>query len=191
MADEIKSEEVGSSSTQQVVVKKKTSTGQKVIIILIVLVLIGGGVFAYFMLNKKDTSPNTGGNYVIDKDNLGDVTDQMSDKVNEGMFECSMTTSWNFKNAKSASSDAYVANANSNHKPIYFDLTLDDTGEEIYKSTLIPVGNKLKELKLDKQDLAAGTYNVTCTYHLMDEQDDGTYTEYSKVAFAVVINIQE
>ena len=176
--------------------KKKKLTGtQKILIIGFGLIIVTGIVLAIILLNRPDKTPvgpNDGKNFVIDENNLQEIVDLMEDKVAEGMFECNMNTVWTFKDSNSVSSDAYVANAHTNSKPIYFDVIIDDINEVAFTSTLIPAGNQLMSIKLDKltKKLNPGTYPATCQYHLMDKQEDGTYKEYSTAAFSVNIIIQ-
>jgi len=143
------------------------------------------GYILYNSMNKDPEPAVAGGNgnLVIDESNLAEVDEIMAQAVEEGMFEVNMNTIWNFPDGESPSSDAYVANGNANSRPISFDIILD--GEEcVYSSTVIPVGNRIKEIKLDK-DLAAGQYNATCMYHLWNE--DGT--ENSSFGVGIVLYI--
>lgn len=152
--------------------KKKLDTTQIILIVGIICILIAICVVGYFLVNgvggKKEEPTNTG-SLVIDESNLEDVKDQLAKSVEEGMFEVNMNTIWTFPNGESASSDAYVANGTANSLPISFDVLLDE--EVIYSSTVIPVGSRIKEIKLDKA-LEAGSYNAVCMYHLWNE--DGT-----------------
>lgn len=153
-----------------------------IVIILLAVIAIGGYVL-YAALNKPAPVTQVG-SYVIDENNLEEVMGEMQEKLETGLFEVSMNTTWNFTAGNPTSSDAYIANSASNTKSIVFEVVLDDTGESIYKSTIIPVGSALKELTFDKA-LENGRYNATCTYTLIN--DDGT--EFSTAAFAVFINV--
>lgn len=190
---ENKNQSGASNALEVAIVKKKLSNTQKIIIaglsvIAIIIVIIG-----IVIINKKpaDTSPkdNNGGNFVIDNGNLDALTDLMESNVSEGMFECNMTTTWNFPNGKTASTDAYVANANTNSKPIYFEVVLINSNETVFTSDLIPVGKKIKTIKLDT-NLSKGVYNAKCVYHLMDKQDDGKYKEYSQASFSITVAVK-
>lgn len=120
----------------------------------------------------------------VDEDNAGEMMEAMSEKVEEGMFECMMTATWTFEDADSISPNAYVANVESNRNTFYFDVCLADTDEVIYSSPMLPVGTELKEIKLEKE-LPAGDYDAVVMYTLVDEN----YEEVSSVGFAVVIHI--
>lgn len=146
---------------------------------MVICVIVIAGIIAYFLLNKEE------GGLVIDDSNLEEVEEILSESVADGMFEINMNTVWHFPNGKSASSDAYVANGNANKHPISFDILIDGT-EEVYSSTVIPVGKQIKEIVLDKE-LQAGDYKAVCFYHLWNE--DGT--ESSSCGVDIVISIAE
>jgi hypothetical protein len=82
-------------------------------------------------------------------------------------YEVTMNSTWHFNDGAEASEDAYVENSAANSNDVYFDLELQDTGEVIYESPVIPIGSHLDKIKLDK-DLDAGTYTCVMTYHLVD-----------------------
>lgn len=167
--------------------KKKLDTTQIILIVGIVCILIAICVVGYFLINgingKKEDTTNTG-SLIIDESNLEDVKNQLEESVEKGMFEVNMNTVWTFPNGEAASSDAYVANGNANTLPISFDVLLND--EVIYSSTVIPVGSRIKEIKLDKA-LPAGSYNAVCMYHLWNE--DGT--ESSSFGVNIQIAVME
>lgn len=163
------------------------TTNQKIMICgftLLIIVIVVAAVFIYKSLNKEEP-PAATGNLVIDESNLAEVTDQMAESVKDGMFEVNMNTTWNFPSAKEASADAFVANSNSNHYPISFEILLGDEKEVIYTSTVIPVGNQIKEIKLEKE-LEPGSYDVVCFYRLWKE--DGT--ENSSFGVNITLNIE-
>lgn len=155
--------------------KKGLSTNQKIAIvgfsvILVVLVVIGVLIYQKLSTQQEPAPVTTNGNLVLDESNLGDIDDILTETVADGMFEVNMNTSWSFSDGKSASSDAYVANGLANRYPITFEILLN--GEEnIYTSTLIPVGKQIKDIILEK-DLEPGSYDAVCMYHLWDEDGE-------------------
>lgn len=159
--------------------KKGISKKKKIIIAVAVCVIAIAGIIAYFLLNKEE------GGLVIDDSNLEEVEETLSESVADGMFEINMNTVWHFPDGKSASSDAYIANGNANKHPISFDILINGE-EEVYSSTVIPVGKQIKEIVLDKE-LKAGDYKAVCFYHLLNE--DGT--ESSSCGVDIVISIAE
>lgn len=171
--------------------KAENSKTQIILIVgfaLVIAVICIIGYFLYSSLKKQDESkPVVGGNtnLVIDESNLAEVEELITQAAEEGMFELNMNTIWSFPDGKSPSSDAYVANSNANSRPISFEIFINDT-ECVYSSTVIPVGSRIKEIKLDTE-LPAGEYSATCMYHLWNE--DGT--EKSSFGVGVVLNINE
>lgn len=163
---------------------------QIILIVGFVALIAAVGVGAYFIIRNQNNAPAGApgadtGNLVVDESNLTSVGQDLQSSVDDGMFEVSMNTIWNFPDGESASSDAYVANASGNHYPITFDILINET-ETIYSSTVIPVGNRIKEIKLDK-DLGAGTYEAVCQYHLWKE--DGT--ENSQFGVNITLNVMQ
>lgn len=120
----------------------------------------------------------------VDEKNADDIMIEMSDKVEKGMFECKMTTTWTFENSDSVSPNAYVANVESNLHTLYFDVFESATNELLYSSPMLPVGTELNDIKLDKK-LSAGDYSAVVMYTLVDEN----YEEVSTVGFNITISI--
>lgn len=123
---------------------------------------------------------------IVDEDNAGDIMDEMSEKVEKGMFECKMTTAWTFDDGKSESPNAYVANVENNLYTLYFDVYEETTNELLYSSPMLPVGTELKNFKLDKE-LPAGEYDAVVMYTMVDENLE----EVSNVGFKVTITVSK
>lgn len=123
--------------------------------------------------------------FVEDEDTAANIVEGMKDKVADGMFECMMTTSWTFADGTSEAPNAYVANAQSNKYTFYFDVILEDTGEVVYSSPLIPVGSEIKGITLDK-DLDAGEYSMKVQYTMVDEN----YQEVNTVGFMITATVR-
>ncbi|MDD4113124.1 MAG: hypothetical protein PHC56_08845, partial [Herbinix sp.] len=163
------------SETKGTEEKKNLTTTHKILIIGFASLIVAVGIVGYIIWNNLNKpapvivyKAEKIGNYVIDESNFEEIIGDMVKRRDDGMYEVTMNTSWNFSNGTSKSSDAYVANALSNSQPMFFEVFLSDTDELIYTSTVLPVGTKLKELKLDN-DLGKGTYPAICKYNLLDE----------------------
>jgi hypothetical protein len=117
-------------------------------------------------------------------ENRDEVLADLNNKVSDGLFEVKMNVEWSFTDASTPSENAYVANVTTNSNTVYFDVTLDSTGETVYESPYIPVGSELSNIALSSQ-LAAGTYPCTLTYHLIDDD----YNDVSTTAVAVTISV--
>lgn len=121
----------------------------------------------------------------VDESNMDDIMSELSDKVDEGMFECKMSSTWIFENGSSASATSYVANVESNLHDIYFDVYEEGTDELLYSSPILPVGSEIRDIKLNKE-LPAGDYDAVVMYTLVNED----YKEISTVGFRITISIQ-
>jgi hypothetical protein len=124
---------------------------------------------------------------VVDESSADDIMSQMREEVAEGMFECKMSMTWTFKDGKSESGDAYVANSVNNSHPIYFDVYKKDTEELLYSSPVLPVGTDLKNIKLDKE-LPKGDYKATVMYTLI--KDVESQEEISSAGFVITIKVK-
>jgi len=178
--------------------KKEGGSGRLIIIIgavIIVLLL----VTIVILLLKKSPEQNSSdlgrtvmrevGNesrIILDEQNAQETIDEMRKAVEEGMFECSMSTTWTYEDGNSESKDAYVANSKNNTHPFYFDVRLDGSDEVIYSSPVLPVGSTLTNFKLDKA-LDAGTYKAVCMYSLLKDEESQEVT--SSAGFVITINI--
>ena len=122
----------------------------------------------------------------VDESNADSIMSEMSEKVEEGMFECMMSTFWTFEDATSASSNSYVATVESTRHALYFDVYEDQTGELLYSSPILPVGSEIRDIKLDKE-LSAGDYDAVVMYTLVNE----AYEEVSTVGFRITISVKK
>lgn len=162
--------------------KKK---GKNIIIAVAFVVLLAALAVCIILLLKRQEEPAAVPERdLVDKDNADEIMSEMSQKVEEGMFECKMTSSWAFDDGKSASPNAYVANVESNRYSLYFDVYDNATNDLLYSSPILPVGTDIDNIKLDKE-LAAGEYSAVVMYTLVDEDDK----EVSSVGFNITISV--
>lgn len=169
---------------------------RNIIIIVIAFVILIAALIACIVLllakQKEEPAPesparsNVLDRGIVDEDNAGDIMDEMSEKVEKGMFECKMTTAWTFDDGKSESPNAYVANVENNLYTLYFDVYEETTNELLYSSPMLPVGTELKNFKLDKE-LPAGEYDAVVMYTMVDENLE----EVSNVGFKVTITVSK
>ena len=82
-----------------------------------------------------------------------------------------MNLTWHFPDGSSPSTDVYVENVERNTNDVYFDLLLWETDEVIYESPIIPLGQRLTSLTLDRP-LEAGMYPCVVEYHVVDENQN-------------------
>lgn len=112
---------------------------------------------------------------VVTPENAEEVAEQiLNQEEPEGVplhYQVTMNSTWEFEDGKSESENAYVANSKENETAVYFDVVRNDTQETIYQSPVIPAGEELGSITLD-QDLDAGEYECTLTYHLIDDEQN-------------------
>lgn len=161
--------------------KKAVIIGGVVVILLIII-----GVLLFLLLRKEEEKPS---GYTINEGNYQQIMDEMEAEVREGYFETYMNTDWTFPDGTSETTDAVLGNSPNNKKPIRCEVLMRDTEEVIFKTDVIPVGAQLPAFKLDV-DLDAGVYDAVCMVYLLDEEEDGTYTDYSSAGFNVTITVE-
>ena len=154
---------------------------KKIVIIILLLLLIIAAVVIFLIMKRPKR--------VMTEENYKQISEEMDELVQEGYFETYMNTDWTFPNGASESTNAILGNSPNNKKPIRCEVILADTEEVIYSTEVLPVGAELPPFKLDV-DLDAGTYDAVCMVYLLDEEDDGSYTDYSNAGFNVTITVE-
>jgi hypothetical protein len=154
---------------------------KKIVIIILLLLLIIAAVVIFLIMKRPKR--------VMTEENYKQISEEMDEQVQEGYFETYMNTDWTFPNGASESTNAILGNSPNNKKPIRCEVILADTEEVIYSTEVLPVGAELPPFKLDV-DLDAGTYDAVCMVYLLDEEDDGSYTDYSNAGFNVTITVE-
>lgn len=154
---------------------------------LIVVTLVLIIVVIYFFKNPRvqtvqDTP--TQREVLITPENVSQRIAELESHNTDSAYTTSMSIDWSFANGAAASKDAYVENDVSNSRAVYFDLVLSSTEETIYSSPIIPVGSKLKDIRLNKE-LSKGNYQAVVIYHLIDDDNK----DISTVSVAVNLHI--
>lgn len=160
--------------------EQKKNNKKKIIIIICILLIIIAAVAVFLWLRRPKN--------VITEENYKQIMEDMDNQVQEGYFETYMNTDWTFPDGTSETTDAILGNSPNNKKPIRCEILLADTEEVLYSTGVLPVGAELPPFKLDV-DLDAGTYDAVCMVYLLDEEEDGSYTDYSNAGFNVTINV--
>lgn len=167
-------------STRKKGEEQKKSKKKKIIIIVCILLVIIAAIAVFLWLRRpKD---------VITEENYKQIKEDMDNQVQEGYFETYMNTDWTFPDGTSETTDAILGNSPNNKKPIRCEILMAETEEVLYSTGVLPVGAELPPFKLDV-DLDAGTYDAVCMVYLLDEEEDGSYTDYSNAGFSVTINV--
>ena len=148
--------------------------------IIFLVLLVGAGIFlAVRLLHKPadaaladsksgiiyDSSAVEGG-----WDNLSpeEIEARLNEKVAEGMINISANTAPIFEDG-SSEGNLMLVNESINNYPQKVQIVRNDTGEQIYESDAIAVGNKIERAKLDVV-LPAGTYECTAYFHNLDPE---------------------
>ena len=174
----------GLSEVRDASKKKESAKVKALIAVIVVLVVIIAGLIFFFLLRDKGKDQKvTDKPTLITEENADQVLGNLEDDSADTMFNCRMTYNWSFNGKKSE--NAYVANTDYNHYPIYFEVRDDDSQKIIYKSATIPVGSEVNGITLEKK-LSMGTHPATVIYHLVDE--DGK--EVSSTAFTITIQVE-
>lgn len=175
--------------------KSRKVDGKSVIIIILLIVLVtavGAAAAIYFKKDKdKDketdvqpTATATSGRYdsniILDKD---EIPSDDADDVKDGQMSLEMKNVAVSQDGENFS--CYICNADENTFDMYITIQDVNSGEQFYKSGLIPVGARIETFKLDKA-LAKGSYNYVMTYHQVES--DGT-TEHATVSVAITLNV--
>lgn len=165
-------------------VKKRLLIASMIVIIALLIVII------ILLLRKGDEAPQretvgSGRGTVATSENMREIVDQLSQPVPDGYYVTKMNFEWEFEKWDVPSKKAFVENSVKNTRTVYFDLTLDETGELLYSSPFIPVGGRHQNFALDKE-LTAGEYPATVTYHLVDDNDNEITTLSVRVELKIL-----
>lgn len=165
-----------SKATEQinaVMGQQKKSSNKKILLIIMAVVVICVALVLCYVFFWNDTKTY---NQVVTEDNVDEIIAQLDDSERTpiGSYEVVMNTKWTFEDTNSSSSNAYVENSVNNQNTVYFTITPEnDTDNIVFTSPNIPVGGKLRNIKLEKP-LKKGTHNMLLKYHLLDETEKET-----------------
>ena len=177
---------------------KKGKEGKKKVVILTIIVtmviatLVG---IIIYLLGKKgktdETTEETRRNVVVTPDNVDEVVRQMQDssqnRMNQGYYTITQSSTWHFESGRSISKDAYVENVTENTNAVYFDVIMaEDSEHKILESPVIPIGSHLENIALD-EELSKGSYDCVIVYHLIDD-DQNTISTVSVTVTVIVDN---
>ncbi len=162
--------------------KEKGKKGGKVVLAICIILIIMLCVIIYLLLHKDDDK--TKRDVLINEDNVERVMTEMEEKTPTGSYQVVMNSTWYFEDGSKSSDNAYVENARANQNPVYFDIVRSDTDETIFESPIIPVGEHMNNITLDKK-LSAGNYDCIITYHLLDDEEETISTV--KLGLEIVI----
>lgn len=154
----------------------------------IIAVLLAAVIYLLLSRNMKPEEERR--NVVVTPENVESVVRDFEERqeqetVAPGHYTVTMRTTWHFATGDGISDDAVVVNVEANTNDVYFDVVLADDEERVlYKSPVIPRGERLEEIALDEA-LEAGTYDCVMIYHLIDEEQNTLST--LRVAFTIIV----
>jgi len=164
--------------------KVRMALSIRIIIAVSTVVIVAMAGTIVYLLQQKDNSEivkKDGRPTVVSEENVDEIIATMDEPVADGSYEVSMNTKWTFDGDKS---NAFVENSVNNTRTVYFDVTLADTGELVYSSPYIPVGEKVEGFALDTK-LESGSYDAVVTYHLVDDNHE----EVSNLGITVTFQV--
>ena len=173
--------------------EKETKNKKNTIIILtliaIIIALLSFILICYNPMSDNNTSDNSmeidsnaivGGLETKSKEEL---QEELNKKLAEGMMNISMNLNPVFEDGKS-DGNLMIINESINNYSQWVEIILTKTGEQIYKSGLIPVGHKIENAKLTV-DLDAGVYECTAYFHQVDESGNELGKAGAKIELTV------
>ncbi len=164
-----------------------------IILILGIILIVAAAVVAVIVLSKPEevqevqsTPIPMAQGRVMNEANAAQIQEDLREKVEKGMFETYMNTTWRFPDGESPSSNAVMGNSSANNYPFWFDIVLKDTEEVVFESGLLPVGTEIEEIVLSK-DLEPGRYDARTAIHMVDENNEPLSTNAS---FSITLVIE-
>ena len=174
-------------SKKRVIYLLLSIAGAAVIVIatvLIVLWLVSGDDTPEPVVQERPVLPTGARGTVVTEDNLDAVRAEIEAPVEDASYSAVMSVEWTFERWDVPSRNARVENSTRNTRTVFFDVFLDETGERIYESPYIPVGERHDNFALDTE-VPAGQYTATVVYFLVDDD----YEVLTDVSVMVRLNI--
>jgi len=172
--------------------RRGASRALVVIGILILAALVGVIIALLMLLRQPEPEPEpepepTQRTVVIHPEGAEQQIEEIvnQEPVAPGYYQVSMTMDWIFPDGASPSTNAFVRNRDTNTNDVYFDIMMRDTREVIYESPIIPLGDYINNITLDK-DLDPGIYSCLLVYHLVDDEQ----TTISTLNMGLTITVQ-
>lgn len=162
--------------------KQSVSLKTVILIVVALVILAACGIGAALYLNGQKQTQSTsigGGSTMILPDanaeeggfageSLDELYRQMIEKAEAGAIVVNFSESIILPDG-SSEAEVQIANPVENTYPMQFTINLEDTGEQVFESGLVPVGSHLSSIKLEKK-LSAGEYPAVLTYKAYDEE---------------------
>lgn len=127
---------------------------------------------------------SSGRGILVTPDNVDEVIAARDTPRQHTHFTTSMNSHWVFPSGSEPSTNANVGNSRFNDFTMYFDVVLSETGQMVFSSPYIPVGERLRYFALD-EELPPGEHAAVVTYFLVDDD----FQELSNVAVNITLEI--
>ena len=175
--------------------KSNGLSGKHVTLILGCVAIISAAVVAVIVLTSDSSDQSIAalpmavapiGAGIVTEENLADLSQQLRESIDRGMFATFMNTTWTFPDGYSPSLDAVKGNSASNNFPFWFTLFVPAVDEVVFTSGLIPVGSQMSEIRLDTP-LPQGRYDAIININMID--DDGVPVD-SNVGLGITLIVR-
>lgn len=165
--------------------KNKSVTTILVIILLVIVIVLLGVILAFIFLSKngKEKEGPANNNFTTSI-----ITEEGQDvgSTDPGYFTIEMDLVGQSNDGINFSGN--IGNAYENTYPVYVTIVLDDTGEEVFRSGVIPIGSKMDGYTISKE-LGFGDHSAVVVFHQVDENDNTKEISTVNVAYTLsVIN---
>lgn len=155
--------------------EKKSRKKRWIILLLLLLLLLGAGAFIGFKLIQPSVEVDTPSVAVMpDMDanakDLGtreELEEAMQQEADSAYFTLQVNPEATFS-SKTGEGTFELINPTTNTYPISFTITLDESGEELYRSGSVMPGQQITGITLDTK-LAPGTYDATVSVSIYND----------------------
>ena len=147
----------------------RTDGGKKLLAAACVLLLLVLGILAFLLLRAPKAGPSGLAREAaalagqLEGKTEEQIVEELNRIVEEGMFNISINTQPEFPDGSSPG-NLCIENSPANHYLMVVEITLNDTGEQVYTSGALEPNYHIQEAKLDRA-LAKGTYPATATFY--------------------------
>ncbi|WP_308754458.1 hypothetical protein [uncultured Anaerotruncus sp.] len=154
----------------------KRDSGKKLLVAACVLLLLVLAILAYLLLRTPKAGPSGLAREAaalagqLEGKTEEEIQKELNRIVEEGMFNISINTAPIFENG-GAEGPLQIENVPGNRYLMQVQITLDDTGELIYKTGLIEPNHHIQNTKLDVE-LGKGEYLATAVFNAYDPETE-------------------
>lgn len=171
-------------------------------IFVVIIALIAIGIWM-FVSSRKQVSiattmdnPNIQSNIILGNSSksIDEILAEAQREVDDGSIGIKMKPAITVEDGSKKKATCLIENPARNKKPMMITINLTDTGEEIFKSGLIPAEAYMEEFDFNRA-LEKGTYDAVTSFQLYEEDgvDENGQIKYKpkegKASLAVTITV--